>query len=76
MIHIIALYGSAALVGLLFAGILTGLGDLSKKTALPRTDYELCQEVQEEVNLQVGTLLTQEEANQISDRCFSDFADQ
>ena len=30
MIHSIALYGSAALVGILFAGILTGLSGLSK----------------------------------------------
>ena len=30
MIHIIALYGSAALVGILFVGILAGLNGLSK----------------------------------------------
>lgn len=30
MIHIIALYGSAALVGILFVGIFTGLNGLSK----------------------------------------------
>lgn len=44
-------------------------------SGLIRTDYELCMEVTEEVNLQVRTgLLTQFEADQISHRCFTQFA--
>lgn len=75
MIHTLVLYGSAALIGVLFVGIVGGLSDLSRKAQPPveRTDYELCQEVEREVNLQVGTLLTQEEADQITHRCFSEF---
>jgi len=74
MIHFLVYYGSAALVGLLFVGIVGGLSDLSRKAqpSVDRTDYELCQEVEREVNLQVGTLLTQEEADRISHRCYTD----
>lgn len=40
-----------------------------------RSDYELCQEVTEEVNLQVETgLISQAEADRISERCFTFFA--
>lgn len=39
-----------------------------------RTDYELCQEVREEVNLQVDVgLIPQEEADRIVRRCFTLF---
>ena len=40
----------------------------------PRTDYELCQELREEVRLQMEVgLLSREEAAEITRRCFTLF---
>ncbi len=48
--------------------------DFHEKQETFRTNNELCQEVAEEVNLQVEAgLVTQDEADRISQRCFALF---
>ena len=68
MIHNIALYGSAAITGLLFVGILIGLEGLAAKAL---TNHEMCTEVTAIAQDAVDSGdISQFEADQISQRCF------
>jgi len=68
MIHSIALYGSAAITGLLFVGILIGLESLAAKAL---NNQEMCTEVTAIVQEAVDSGdISQSEADQISQRCF------
>ncbi len=62
------------LILVLWSLALTGVFAASRPIEAERTDTELCVEVRLELNRQVVTgLVTQEEADQISRRCFDLF---
>lgn len=46
----------------------------TKQLEIDRTDRQICEEVRHELNIQAQIgLISQEEANKISDRCFKTF---
>ena len=71
MIHHVLLYGGSIAIVVMFAVV---VGAFESYLPKHRSDYELCQDVTEEVNIQVDEgMLTQQQADDISDRCFRQF---
>ena len=71
MIHNILLYGGTVAIVAMFAVI---VGTFEGYIPKQRSGYEMCQEVTEEVNTQVSRdMLTQQQADDISERCFDLF---
>lgn len=70
------LYSFTLISAFLLTVIFHVQGDREEASRKFRTSYELCTEVTREVNIQVGEgMLTQEQADAISTRCFELYAE-